>query len=191
MTPTCTAPISDEMLISYWIGDGSAEAAEGVEAHLFECGSCAGRLGELASLGKGLKELARRGRLSGIVSRTLFNRMQRDGVRIRYYALSPGDTVPCTAFADDDLVVASLRGDFSKVEVAALTVTGPDASPVARFDDVPVNPEDGEVFWALPGDAVRQLPSIRLALTLTAAGDPQTVVGTYVLEHTAASEAAP
>lgn len=188
MTATCQAPIPDETLLGYWVGDAPPEEVESVETHLFGCGSCTERLGELASMAKGLAALARRGGLSGIVSRTLFNRMQRDGLRVRLYALSPGETVPCAVFQDDDVVVASMRADFSKVQTVTLSVTGPDDVPVARFTDIPVDADEGEVFWALPGDVVRQMPSTRLALTLTSAADEQAVVGEYVLEHTGVTD---
>jgi len=188
MTTPCQAPIPDETLLSYWVGDATPNEVEDIEAHLFGCGSCTERLGDLASMGKGLATLARRGGLSGIVSRTLFNRMQRDGLKVRLYALSPGETVPCAVFQDDDVVVASLRADFSKVQSVALSVTGPDDMPVARFTDIPVDPDEGEVFWALPGDVVRQMPSIRLALALTSATDEHAVVGEYVLEHTGVAD---
>jgi hypothetical protein len=45
-------------------------------------------------------------RVSAIISRSLLNRTQRDGVHIRFYSLLPAETVPCAVFPGDDLVAA-------------------------------------------------------------------------------------
>lgn len=184
--PRCTTPVSDESLLAYWVNELAAEEADRLEAHVFECGDCATRLEDLVSLGRGLTALVRQGRISGVVSRALLNRMQRDGVYLRLYALSPGETVPCTIFPGDQLVMAALRADFSGVRAVVLSVTGPDGSPVSEIADIPVAPSEGEVLWALSGPVVRQMPSMRLQLTLTSADADRAVLGEYILEHTAA-----
>jgi Putative zinc-finger len=96
MMPRCQAPIPDETLLDYWAHDpADGDETDRVEAHLFACGDCSARLHHLAVLGTGLATLVRQGRVSGIVSRALLNRMQRDGVRLRMFSLLPGETVPC------------------------------------------------------------------------------------------------
>jgi hypothetical protein len=139
----------------------------------------------MASLGVGLAALARRGRLSGIVSRSLLNRMQRDGVQIRLYVLSPGERVPCAAFAGDDLVVASLRADFAGSETVAVSVTGPDGTVFDHASGVPVARTDVEILWATPGEIVRRLPSVRLRITLTSQTPRAALLAEYELDHTA------
>lgn len=182
----CGTPIAETALVDYWAGEGTADQTARIEAHVFECGECAARLEHLASLGAGLAELVRQGRVSGIVSRTLVNRMQRDGVRVRLYAVSPGETMPCAVFPSDDLVVAALRADFSGVPGAMLSVRGPDNSTMSELDDIPVSSSEGNVLWALPGAVAQQFPSMRLQLTLTSTGTERAVLGEYVLEHLAA-----
>ena len=127
----------------------------------------------------------RQGRVSGIVSRAILNRLQRDGVHVRMFSLVPGETVPCAVFPGDDLVVTALRADFSGVDAVTLSVTGPGDSPFGRYDDVPVSGPGGEVLWATPARVVHQLPSMRLQLTLTSAGATRAELGRYVLEHSA------
>jgi len=189
MRPRCDAPIPDETLLDYWARDlADGEGADRVEEHLFACGDCSARLQRMASLGTGLATLMRQGRVSGIVSRALLNRMQRDGVRVRLYSLSPGETVPCTIFPGDDLVVAALRADFSGVHAVRLSMTGPGDSPMGEFDEVPVSRPDGEVLWAMAGTVARQLPSMRLRITLASAGGTRAVLGEYVLDHSASTQ---
>ena len=186
MTPGCKAPIADGTLLDYWARDlPDGDEMDQVEEHLFACGDCAARLHQMAALGTGLAALVRQGRMSGIVSRAILNRLQRDGVHVRMFSLVPGDTVPCAVFPGDDLVVTALRADFSGVDAVTLSVTGPGDSPIGRFEDVPVSRQGDEVLWATPAAVVHQMPSMRLQLTLASAGSTRAELGRYVLEHSA------
>ena len=122
-----TAPECGRMslvdLSDYAAGDLPEAEAAAVEEHLFACSECAGRLERLTSVAGAIVALARRGRISGIISRPLLNRLQRDGVNVRVFSLTPGETVPCAAFPGDDLVVAALRADFSGISAVKLSVS--------------------------------------------------------------------
>ena len=188
MRPRCQALIPDGTLLDYWARDLAAgDETDRVEEHLFACGDCSARLNRLAALGPGLATLVRHGRISGIVSRALLNRMQRDGLHVRMYSLRPGETVPCAVFPGDDLVVTALRADFSGVDAVTLSVTGPGDSPFSQLDNVPVSGPDAEVFWATPAAVVRRMTSTRLRLTLASAGDTGAELGRYVLDHSAST----
>ena len=188
MMPRCQGPIPDETLLDYWARDpADGDETDRVEEHLFACGECSARLHRLAAFGPGLATLVRQGRVSGIVSRALLNRMQREGIHVRMYSLAPGETVPCAVFPGDDLVVAALRADFSGVEVVTLSVTGTEDPPSGVIDDVPVSGPNAEVLWATPAAIVRQMPSMRLQLTLASAGATCAELGRYVLDHSAST----
>jgi hypothetical protein len=184
----CQAPISDGVLLDYWARDlPDGDEMNGVEEHLFACGDCSARLHDLAELGAGLATLARQGRVSGIVSRALLNRLQRDGAHVRMYWLAPGETVPCAVYPGDDVIVTALRADLSGVDTVTLVVTGPDDSPFGRVENVPVSGAQGELLWANPAALLNQMPSMRLQLTLTSSGAAPVELGRYVLEHSAAT----
>jgi len=186
MTPECQAPLADSTLLDYWAHDlADGDQVDAVEEHLFVCAGCASRLQRLAGLGTALATLVRQGRISGIVSRALLNRMQRDGLHVRMFSLVPGETVPCAVFPGDDVIVTALRADFSAVEAVRLSVTGPGDAPFSQLDNLPVPGPDGDLLWATPAAFVRQMPSIRLELTLTAADASHAELGRYVLEHSA------
>ena len=188
--PPCQAPVPDSVLLDYWARDlPDGEEMNRVEEHLFACGDCSARLDGMAALGSGLATLVRQGRVSGIVSRAILNRLQRDGARVRMFWLAPGETVPCAVYPGDDVIVTALRADLSGVDAVTLAVTGPDDSPFNRYDDVPVSGARGEVLWATPAALVQQMPSMRLELTLTSAGAAPTELGRYVLEHSASPPA--
>lgn len=186
MMPQCQAPIPDMTLLDYWARDLSeGSALDRVEEHLFACGDCSARVQQMAAFGPALAALVRQGRVSGMVSRAILNRLQRDGVHVRMFSLVPGETVPCAVFPGDDLIVAALRADFSGVDTVTLSVTGSGGSPFGRYEDVPVSGPGGEVFWANPAALIHQMPSMRLELTLTSADAARAELGRYVLEHSA------
>jgi len=182
MTATCLNQIADETAVDYWSGALSAAQSDAVEEHVFRCAACAARVEAVASMANGITALARQGRVSGIIARATLNQLQRDGVRVRIYAVAPGDVVPCAVFPDDDLVVTSIRGDFAGIEAVTLSVTG--SAPMAGLvlNDVPVSAAEGELLWATPGALIRQMPTSRVTLTVTAGGRR---IGEYVLDHTA------
>jgi len=186
MMQNCHNPIPDTTLLDYWTRDIEDDGAvDRVEEHLFACSDCSARLHSLAALEAGLARLVRLGRVAGIVSRSLLNRMQRDGVHVRMYSVLPGETVPCGVFPGDDLVVVAMTADFSGAQAVSLSVTGPGNSPMSEIDNVPVSGMDRELFWATPASTVRQLPSQRVELSLRSAGATPTLLGTYALDHSA------
>ncbi len=153
-----------------------------VEEHLFNCADCGTRLKTLAAMGAGVVQLARQGRISGVISRALLNLLQSESVNVRLYTVSPGETIPCAVFPDDDVVVLSMRADLTDVDTVSVRVTGPDDMPFGEALDVPIPPGTSEVLWATPGTVVRAMPSTRLQLTLRAP-ERSAALGEYVLDH--------
>jgi hypothetical protein len=185
MTTTCATAIADETMVDYWSGGLPVQQGEAIEEHIFSCAACAARLESVAGVAAGITSLARQGRISGIISRGTLNRLQRDGVRVRVYSLSPGDIVPCAVFANDDLVVTSLRGNFAGVDTVTLSVTGSAPLSGVVLEDVPVTAGEGELLWAAPGSLIRQMPTSRVTLMVTAGGASGPKISEYVLDHTA------
>ena len=181
----CVTPIPDDTMVDYWSGGLPVQQSEAIEEHVFSCAACALRLEALASIGAAISSLARKGRFGGIISRATLNQLQRDGVRVRLYSLSPGDVVPCAVFPDDDLVVTALRGDFAGVSAVTIVVNGRAPLSDVILDDVPVSPAEGEVLWATPGSLIRQIPTSRVTLTMTAGRADGRRIGEYVLDHSA------
>lgn len=180
MKPSCASPVDDEQATAYWAGDLPPAEASALEEHVFACGDCSARLETVAALAGGVSALARQGRIAGIISHGLLNRLQRDGVRVRQYTIDPGQTVPCAAFPGDDVVVTSLNADLAGVDVVSLRVTGPGGEPLGAIDDIPVSRAAGGLLWATPGELVRSMPSQQLRLSLRTADG---VIAEYVLDH--------
>jgi hypothetical protein len=86
-------------------------------------------------------------------------------------------------FPGDDVIVTALRADFAGVDTVTVSVTGPGDWPGRMMDDVPAPGPGGEVFWATPAAVVRQMPSMRLQLSLTSSDTARVELGRYVLDH--------
>ena len=186
MMATCEAPIPEETLIDYWTHD-LADGAESdrVEEHLFACGDCSARLQQLAALGTGLAALVRDGRVAGIVSRSILNRLQRDGVHVRMFWLGPARRYRAPSFPATTSWSPLCAPTSPVWTPSRFRSPGPAARRLGQCDDVPVAGLGGEVLWATPAALVQQMPSMRLQLTLTSAGATHDELGRYVLEHSA------
>ena len=92
--------------------------------------------------------------------------------------------MPCAAFPGDDLMVLALRADLSGSESVNISLTDVDDAVVGQSANAPVGRADGEILWAVPGDAVRRIPSSRLRVKLSSSAPDTTVLAEYQLEHT-------
>ena len=99
-------------LTDYAAGELPETEAAAIEEHLFSCADCAARAAEFDALVRALRPALRSAEVGGFVTDAVLNRLARDGVRVRTYALSPGAIVPCAVWDDDELMALRLRADF-------------------------------------------------------------------------------
>jgi hypothetical protein len=79
-----------------------------------------------------------------------------------------------------------MTADLGGVERVDLLL-GPAGAEQQRIQDVPFDAASGMVMMVDRGDLLRQMPSMRLQMTLCAVdGERQCVLGEYVLDHHAA-----
>ena len=170
MTNTSVPCPSFGELADYWTSDITPGDAERIEAHIFDCERCARMLAEANRLRDGIGALARSGSIQAFVNDAVLNRLARDGVRVRYYALNPGESVRCAVWSDDDVLVTRLRGNFAGVESV----------------DAEMRLEGRE---RVVGDLrLRTAPRSPLRLTIRA---NERVLAEYVFDHQGAIERAP
>jgi hypothetical protein len=181
----CSAPILFADVVDYWTGELARATADEMEEHVFTCAECAHQLAEGEALARAIVAVIRKGRFHSIVTDALLNRLAREGVRIRMYALDPGDVVPCSIFADDDLIVTRIRADFAGVGAVTIVRRRASGEEIDRLSDVAVRPGQREIIDATSASLLRDLPSIRVHLTVTArAPSGEQTLGDYILEHT-------
>ncbi len=188
-TTRCPAPIGFADAVDYWSGDLTRVEEDRIEDHVFTCSECARELAVAEALARGVAAVARQGRLHSVVTEAILNRLAADGVRIRTYTLEGPAVVPCAVWADDDLVVARIRADFSGVASVNIVTRRASGEEISRLTNVSVRPGQREILNALSAAHLRKLPATPVRVTVTAplAGAERTIAE-YALEHAGAFE---
>jgi anti-sigma factor RsiW len=169
-------------LLDYAAGDLPEAEATSIEEHLFSCADCGARAAEFDAVVRAIRPAVRSGAVGGFVTDAVLNRLAREGVRVRSFALSPGATVPCAVWDDDELMALRLRGDFGGASeiMVSQRVAGTEVSRATGQ----VAPRHGEIIYALPAGWVRQLPVVEVEVFLTAREDGEDrPIGSYTLVH--------
>lgn len=186
--PPCTAPIPFDALIAYSLGELAADAEAPVETHLFGCAHCTRRLEELAALADGVRTAVAGGRVGLVVSRPFVDAMRRSGLRVREYDLGPTGSVNCTIHADDDAVVSRLTAPLAgvkRVDAVQYVQVGETRGPEVRQEDIPFDPDTGELFFMPPADWLKTMPAMTLRQRLFAVDDAgERLIGEYAFFHT-------
>ncbi len=175
--------IAFDALTDYAAGDLPDAAVAALEAHLFSCADCGARAAEFEALHGTIRAAMRSAEIGGFVTDAVLNRLARDGVRVRTFALSPGAVVPCAVWDDDELMVLRLRADLGGASELTLSqrVAG---TEVGRATAHAMAGSSGEIVYAQPAAWIRQLPVVEVELALTAhEGGEERVVGSYTLLH--------
>jgi anti-sigma factor RsiW len=170
-------------LIDFAAGELPETEAAAIEAHFFSCAECGARAAEFDALVDGIRSAVQTAAVGGFVTDAVLNRLARDGVRVRTYALSPGAIVPCAVWDDDELLALRLRGDFGGASEFTLSqrVAGSEVSRATG--QVPASAH-GELVYVEPAARVRRLPIVEVEVLLTAhEGGEERLVGRYTLVH--------
>ena len=121
--------------------------------------------------------------VGGFVTDAVLNRLAREGVRVRTYALSPGAVVPCAVWEDDELMALRLRGDFGGATEFTLSQRAAGTELVRVTGQVAAS-SYGEVIYTMPAESIRHLPVVNVEILLTALdGGEERPVGSYTLVH--------
>lgn len=185
MTTIAKPCLSLDDLSDYWTPDASPAEIERIEAHVFECEGCARLLSQAERLRAGIGALAQSGSVQAFVTDAMLNRLARDGVRVRSYVLDPGETVRCAVWADDEVLVARLRADFTGVSSVDAEMRLETGAEWSHATDVPVREGATELVMALPASVVRNAPSAQMRLTLrgSAGSRREDLLVEYVFDH--------
>jgi len=182
---TATTCLSFGELADYWASDAPPAEIERIEAHVFECEGCARLLSEAEGLRASIEALAQSGGIQAFVTDAMLNRLARDGVRVRSYAVDPGETIRCAIWSDDEVLVTRLRADFTGVTSVDAELRLETGEQWSQMTDVPVGEGAKELVMALPASVVRNAPSASMRLTLrgSAGSGKEDLLAEYVFDH--------
>jgi anti-sigma factor RsiW len=183
----CTQPIEFEALLAYWLGELTEATEPPVEEHLFACAHCARRLESLAALASGIRAAVRNGALQAVITPAFLAHMKREGMRVREYALGPGERVDCTIRAEDDAVVGRMRVPLAGVKRLDALQTVEVGGEVQRWraEDVPFEAEADEVVFLPSAAALKKLPVNTARVRLVAVDEAgERTLGEYTYAHT-------
>jgi hypothetical protein len=186
MTVPCSSPLDAATLMDYWLALLPTSEEEVIEGHLLACDACGDRLREMIALSDGLRTLARSGSLRVVIADPLVERATATGRRVRQYAFAPGQSVPCTVSADDDLLVARLAADLSGARRVDLSLCDAGGVERQRMTDIPVRAEAGSVIYQESITFAKASPTstmIARLVAVDAAGDER-LLGEYTFNHT-------
>jgi len=180
----CPAPIGFADVVDYWAGELTRADEDRIEEHVFACADCARELAAAEALARGVAAVAREGRLHGVVTDAILNRLAADGVRIRMFTLEGTGVIPCAVWADDDLVVSRIRADFGGVDAVTIVTRQASGDEIGRLSDVAVRPGQREILNAFSAAHLRALPTTRVHVSVTTStGDGERTLAEYTLEH--------
>ena len=193
MTETrCPAPIGFANVVDYWAGELTRAEEDRIEEHVFTCADCARELAAAEALTRSIAAVARAGRLHTVITDAILNRLAADGVRIRTYTLEGEGIVPCSVWADDDLVVARIRADLTEVDSVTIVTRQASGEDINRLSDIAVRPGQREILNAFSAAHLRKLPPTRVGVTVTGKiGDSERPIAEYTLEHAGAFDRNP
>ena len=185
MTKSCAAPIPFAALVEYWCGELDAAAEARIEEHFLGCASCSAALQSLAALSSGVRAAFREGALHAAISAPFLEEMKRQGLRLREYRVAPGESVHCTIAASDDAVISRLQAPLVGIGRLDLVSMNERGELRYRLEDIPFDPEAGEVIFCPATAALKQHPVRIYRFRLLAVGaDGERTLGDYTFIHT-------
>lgn len=169
---------SFEQIADYFAGFLEESESDALEAHLFACGPCAIELERLGGLAAAVRDT-----VPPIISRAQFEAFAREGRIAQENPMSPGEVAEVRYPPEGKLLVHRLGGfDLKDASRVDFELIGPEGSVLMRLDDVPFDPQGGELLVACQAHFVEQFPrDTRFRVEAVGGSDPS--VATYTVSH--------
>ena len=174
-----------DLLLDYWLAEGSPAAMDAVEQHLMSCDACGEQLDDIIALADGVRAAMRAGEVGFGVHGAFVEHAIRHGLQVREYRVPHNGSVNCTVSPDDDLLVSRLAAPLQgvrRVDIVAELSTAPGVQH--RMEDVPFDAQAGEVLYLPRLSQVRALPehTTRMVLVSMEEGGAREL-GHYTFRH--------
>ncbi|RPH65744.1 MAG: hypothetical protein EHM83_05645 [Burkholderiales bacterium] len=177
--------LSIDILLDYWLDDTDAATADVVDEHLMQCDACGKVLDGLIALGDSVRVAFRAGAVSAVTSDAFVRRLAGQGLKVREYRLPHNGSVNCTVAPEDELLVAHLEAPLQGIErLDALAQLSIEPGVQHKLEDIPFDPQVGEVLYVSKLAEIRNLPAHTMEITLLAVASGRTrEVGRYTFRH--------
>ncbi|HSQ00244.1 MAG TPA: hypothetical protein VL049_23740 [Candidatus Dormibacteraeota bacterium] len=183
--PGCSRPLDPMRLLEFWLRELGEAADARVEEHLLACADCSRSLQDLLDLGAAVRACVRRGLVRAVINDTFVWRLMGAGLRVREYRVPRDGSVQCTVAPEDDVVIARLEAPLAGVERLDVVMMGVEGGEREVLDDVPFDPEAGELLIAPDIEQLRALPASTAKMHLVAVDEnARRVIGEYTFVHT-------
>lgn len=183
---SCAERLDAALLADYWVGLLDESEEERVEEHLFACEECSERLAEVQAMADGVRDLARAGSLMMVVSEGFVKHAAGEGMRVRRYDATAGDSVQCTVTAEDDLLLGGLAANLSAAKRLDLSLCDPTGKEQFRLSDIPFDRGAGGVVWQQSITFARAAPTSTMVARLIDVHESgeEVLMGEYTFNHT-------
>lgn len=182
----CSNPIDAAILADYWRAALPQPEEEAIEEHLLTCDQCGARLREVIALAEGVREIAREGSLSMVVSEMFLKRAAEEGLRVREYAPAPGGSVQCTVTQDDNFLIGRLTADLSRAKRVDLSFCDERGVEQLRLPDVPFHSGAENIIFQESITYAKAMPTSTMIVRLIAFDETggERLLGEYTFNHT-------
>jgi hypothetical protein len=177
--------LSTGALLEYWLGETSPEDTDAAEEHLMHCEPCGEALDELIALGDGVRGALVAGEVAAVSGGAFAQRLADEGLRVREYRLPHNGSVQCTIAPDDEVLVGHLAVPLQGVQrLDLLNEFSVEPGVWHRLEDIPFDPDAGEVVWIAKSARVREFPEHTMRMKVIAVDpDGSRELGMFTFQH--------
>jgi hypothetical protein len=146
---------------------------------------CAEALDELIALGEGVRSAVTAGEVWAVTGAALAQRFIDEGRRVREYRLAHDGSVNCTVAPQDEVLMSRMAAPLQGVRrLDLLNEVSLQPGVWNRVEDIPFDPDSGEVVLLARLARIRELPEHTMRVKLLAVDAEGTrELGTYTYRH--------
>jgi len=179
MTTACAHGVAAESWIDFFAGDLDEETSERLEQLLFGCAHCAAeaeRWGAIAG-GAGIA-------IPPVITTETLRALQGRGELMTENVMQPGENRRAFFPEGGKLLIHRLQGlPLAGSDRVNLTLSNSAGAPLVRFEDVPFDPDAGEVIVACQRHFGESFPPDIVFEVERGVVDQLEVVAAYTVEH--------
>lgn len=174
--PSC--PLDSALLGDYFLDDLSENQASAVEDHVFECDRCAAAFERAGRLATALEEI-----VPPVISDGRLKRLLHAGQALRVTKVEPGSHVAVEFSRDVDFLIHALQAQLAKTARVSLQLCTPEGEPLVEFEDVPFEPDTGQVLVACQRHYMEKFPTRSVFRLFDTSGGRRDRLGEYFVDH--------